>query len=232
MTTPDELFGQWPFLEGFRTGQFPWAASGSSQPYYGPFLYLLGKITEAKFFLEFGLETGYTSYILATAAHEAGGCFYGVEIHRGRAQAIHEELSRRQWEHVILCGDSKSLGRFPWAPHLDVVFIDGEHSPQGILSDFNLIQPLLHPGAYVAIHDIYSLSASGWVAVLEQCGADWEHLTFMPSMGLGLLRKRRGDEVENWRLIGERLEAEIRRQVQPPTDTVEILQWPPERPVI
>jgi hypothetical protein len=223
VNSPDQIFGQFPFLDGFRTGQFPWNMGGSSQPYYGALLYLIGKISQAKHWVEFGVDSGYTSYVLATGAQEAGGCYYGVEIDRAKAVRAHEELAARGWRHVILCGDSKSIPHFIWAPQVDVAFIDGEHSPEGILNDFRLIRPLLHQNSYVAVHDIYSLSVDGWLALLDQAEPPgYETLTFEASMGFGLMRPKSGLEEQNMRLLSSRIQPEIRNQVQPPTDSIEV----------
>jgi hypothetical protein len=44
---------------------------------------------------------------------------------------------------------------------IDLIFIDGDHSYEGILKDFNRWEPFLKKGGLVLIHDSYA----GWVGV-------------------------------------------------------------------
>ena len=71
--------------------------------------------------------------------------------------------SRSQWQQwamdsetdlVDLVGDSKDLSSraAEFAP-FDFMFIDGDHSYQGISSDYRLYSPMLSQTGFVAIHD-------------------------------------------------------------------------------
>lgn len=39
-------------------------------------------------------------------------------------------------------------------PQIDFLFIDGDHSYEGVKQDFNLFAPLVKPGGIIALHDI------------------------------------------------------------------------------
>jgi predicted O-methyltransferase YrrM len=47
---------------------------------------------------------------------------------------------------------SQDVGR-RWSGPVDVVFIDGDHSPEGVREDWNVWHPHVRPGGFVAFHD-------------------------------------------------------------------------------
>lgn len=49
---------------------------------------------------------------------------------------------------------------------IDLLFIDGDHSHEGALSDWRVYEPLLSPGAVVAMHDI------GWAEGVKRVVAE------------------------------------------------------------
>lgn len=60
-----------------------------------------------------------------------------------------------RWRQIH--GDSKEVGRYwmdwPHALHVDLVFIDGDHSYEGCKGDIDAWVPNLKPGGYLLIHD-------------------------------------------------------------------------------
>jgi predicted O-methyltransferase YrrM len=58
-------------------------------------------------------------------------------------------------------------------PHVDFVFIDGDHSEDGLLADWRAWSPLVEPGGIVALHDSRStperrIDAAGSVKVTNE----------------------------------------------------------------
>jgi predicted O-methyltransferase YrrM len=55
---------------------------------------------------------------------------------------------------------------------LDVLFLDGDHSPQGVTRDYEMYSPLVRPGGVIAFHDIEGAVTSGvpafWRAVRQR----------------------------------------------------------------
>jgi predicted O-methyltransferase YrrM len=47
---------------------------------------------------------------------------------------------------------SQDVGR-GWTEPVDVVFIDGDHSPEGVREDWDVWHPHVKPGGFVAFHD-------------------------------------------------------------------------------
>ncbi len=52
------------------------------------------------------------------------------------------------------------------APRVNLLFIDGDHSYQGALADWQLYAPLLAPGAFIVMHDI------GWAEGVQRVVAE------------------------------------------------------------
>jgi predicted O-methyltransferase YrrM len=64
------------------------------------------------------------------------------------ARAAHASGPRVHW-HV---DRSQDVGR-QWSGTVDVVFVDGDHSPEGAREDWDVWHPHVRPGGVVAFHD-------------------------------------------------------------------------------
>jgi predicted O-methyltransferase YrrM len=129
---------------------------------YDELMPLLDKIEELspRFVCEIGTSAGGTLYLLSRTCH-ADAVIVSVDItipyHTRAARA---KLARRAQRVVSIEGDShssetkdavvKELG----GNRLDVLFIDGDHSYDGVRADFEQYAPLVRPGGIVALHDI------------------------------------------------------------------------------
>lgn len=87
---------------------------------------------------------------------------------------------------------------------LDLIFIDGDHSYDGAMADFNAYRPFLKPGGWIAFHDIQPQRKSGdGIAingfpvevdrVWQELSAQFPHVTFIAdpqqfSYGIGVLQ--------------------------------------------
>ncbi len=66
---------------------------------------------------------------------------------------------------VQLLGDSKVIGRNWTEGALDLIFIDGDHSPEGVQGDIEAWLPWARrPGGWMIFHDYHS---NNWPAVVE-----------------------------------------------------------------
>lgn len=109
---------------------------------------------------EIGTAGGGTLYLLTRVAEPDAVLVYvdlSVSWFSARARA---RLARLEQRVVGVEGDSHDpatrdrvsdvLGGEP----LDVLFIDGDHSYDGVRADFDLYAPLVRPGGIVALHDV------------------------------------------------------------------------------
>lgn len=109
--------------------------------------------------LEIGAAGGGTSFLLSRVA-ASSSVVVSVDLELGVAL----ELAMRAWARpkqrtLGLRRDSHStetareVAAMMGAP-LDVLFIDGDHSYQGVKADFLLYSPMVRPGGVIAFHDI------------------------------------------------------------------------------
>lgn len=130
----------------------------------------LGKILQRlrpKAALEIGTWNGGTLYILTRLADpratiisvDLPGGGFGGGYSAGRAWLYRRMARRGQRVHTFR-GDSHSDGIFSRArgalqkQPLDYLFIDGDHTYEGVKRDFELYAPLVRDGGVVALHDI------------------------------------------------------------------------------
>lgn len=113
--------------------------------------------------MEIGSYLGGTLFLLCRLAH-SGARIISVDMYRGnlggaRKLIYQSFVSKSQRLHVIH-GNShgantrakvvQKLG----AAKLDFLFIDGDHSYEGVKLDFEMYSPLVRPGGVIAFHDI------------------------------------------------------------------------------
>jgi predicted O-methyltransferase YrrM len=146
-----------------------------------------------RFVCEIGSSAGGTLYLLTRVSQEQAvivSVDLGIPPHTRAARA---RLARKGQRLVSIEGDSHSaetkdavvraLGGNP----LDVLFIDGDHSYDGVRADFEQYSPLVRKDGIVALHDI---------------NADFEarHGVSTPSIS--------GDVPRYWNELKERYETE------------------------
>jgi len=113
--------------------------------------------------MEIGSYLGGTLFLLCRLA-DPHARIVSLDMHRGhlggaRKALYYSFLKSRQRLHV-LTGDSHSdrtyskVARKLGAAKLDFLFIDGDHSYEGVKRDFEMYSRLVRPGGMVAFHDI------------------------------------------------------------------------------
>jgi predicted O-methyltransferase YrrM len=111
-----------------------------------------------RFVLEIGTSRGGTTYLWAGAAHRKA-LIASVDITRLSDAKLLRAFARPGQRVEPIIGDSKgpdTIGRirrlFPEG--VDFLFIDGDHSYEGVRSDYETYEPMVRPGGLVACHDI------------------------------------------------------------------------------
>jgi predicted O-methyltransferase YrrM len=120
--------------------------------------------------LELGTARGGTLFVLTSAAADdavlvavdmpEGQRSFGGNVAYQRRRRLFESFARQQQRVVYLARDShrpetlahvrRALDDRP----LDLLFIDGDHSYDGVAADFETYVPLVRRGGIVALHDI------------------------------------------------------------------------------
>lgn len=111
--------------------------------------------------LEVGTANGGTLYLLAwAAARDARLLSIDLrELPRVRRLLLRSFGGRRQ-RILLMTADSHTAGtraavqRFLGGAPLDLLFVDGDHSYDGVRRDYDLYAPLVRPGGLIAFHDI------------------------------------------------------------------------------
>jgi predicted O-methyltransferase YrrM len=119
--------------------------------------------------LEIGTGRGGTLFLLAQAAREnallvsidaPGAVGFGARPEYASRARLYRSLGRRRQRVVFLAADShltetSSRVQQVLAGRLvDVLFVDGDHTLEGVASDFRMYAPLVRSGGLVAFHDI------------------------------------------------------------------------------
>lgn len=129
----------------------------------------LVKANKCRHYLEIGSRRGYSAYVMAHAMPE-GSVITLIDYPNakfGDAESLQylcfvvKELLYRKYRVNLILGDStwmstrdhlKNLTR--GLPAVDCLFIDGDHSLEGVKHDFITYGPLVKRGGIIGIHDI------------------------------------------------------------------------------
>jgi len=109
---------------------------------------------------------------------------YGLSLHQDvrvwtidlkEQDEVRDALEAAQipnWRYDMLVGDSADIGHANWEP-LDLLFIDGSHSYEGVIADADAWFPHLTPEGVVAFHDYQNPKHNVTKAVDELMGEPW-----------------------------------------------------------
>lgn len=136
--------------------------------------------------LEIGSYCGKSTIYLGIACKTNNGILFSIDHHRGseeqqpgqpyfdpalfnpetgRVDTFHEfrrTLEKAGLEDTVVALVSRSdVAARLWATPLSLVFIDGGHTDQAALADYNCWAPHIMPGGYLLIHDVFEDPAQG-----------------------------------------------------------------------
>jgi predicted O-methyltransferase YrrM len=117
--------------------------------------------------LEIGTSMGGTLFLLATSAADDARLL-SIDLPQGqfggsynpRKDRLYRGFARRGQQIELLLGDShedstrERVGQWLGGEPLDLLFIDGDHTRDGVLSDLRLYSQLVRQGGSVVLHDI------------------------------------------------------------------------------
>jgi len=136
--------------------------------------------------LEIGSYCGKSAIYLGTACREKNGILFSIDHHRGSEEQqpgeeyfdpelfdnvswrvntmekFRETLGKDGLEETVVPVVARSdVAERMWASPLHLVFIDGGHSYETAMTDYNCWAKHLISGGYLLIHDIFSNPAEG-----------------------------------------------------------------------
>jgi predicted O-methyltransferase YrrM len=140
------------------------AAPMTASQRYDELMPLLDKVEDLRprFVCEIGTSAGGTLYLLTRASRD-DALIISVDLAiPPHTRAARAKLAGKRQRLVSIEGDSHgaetkdAVVRELGGNRLDVLFIDGDHSYDGVRADFELYAPLVRPGGIVALHDVNS----------------------------------------------------------------------------
>jgi len=140
--------------------------AGSEQ---GPLLQSIIELNQSRIIIEVGVSSATTTNYLCRGAAKTGGFVWGYDIwdvHGLKKQYANGWTAEGCADYLRNQGHNNfELTRIDSAskewhdlmpkkhPGIDLAFIDGCHSYQGVKNDFDVIYPLLNQGGIIAFHD-------------------------------------------------------------------------------
>jgi len=112
------------------------------------------------------------------------------------ARAFHSVRGSSRDERVFA-----RIARFVEKTPIDLLFIDGDHSYEGVVADYDLYRPLVRPGGLIVFHDIVPAAPTGappafecwvggvprfWQEVRQQHARSWEFVERWDQGGFGI----------------------------------------------
>lgn len=183
---------------------YPIDATTRIGPAQGMLIYRLICETKPEKTLEIGLAYGFsTTYFLA--AIQANGMghhvavdpfqyewFHGIGIARGRVLGVKSGMFEFSQETSI-----QALARFARdQQRFGIIFIDGQHTFDGVLMDFSLASLVCEPGAYIILDDMWMPSIQRAVSFIRLNRADFE-MVATPVTSFAVFRRIDRDK-RNW----------------------------------
>lgn len=126
---------------------------------------------------------------------------YGLSLHENvrvwsvdllEKEDVREALEESQipnWRYTLLVGDSVEAARGTWEP-LDLVFVDGSHSYEGVKADVGAWGPHLKEGGVMAFHDYGNEMHRVTEAVDETMTGGWAHVGTVGTLAAYQLERR------------------------------------------
>jgi predicted O-methyltransferase YrrM len=151
------------------------------------YLYRLVRDTQPETVVEIGRFRGGSTVIIAAALERGVLHSYDIDVRQGRDGA---ELDRQLTtvlerygltDRVRLHVADSSTAEPPPGP-VDILFVDGDHSEDGVRADFEHWRPQLRPGGHLLFHDavdapdFVSPSVPGPARVADSIGDDFDRL--------------------------------------------------------
>lgn len=144
------------------------------------FLFNLTREIEAQEVLEIGLGMANSTLAFLLALRETGGRLTSVEVTPlSEAIACIEAAGLRGHWRLVQGASQDVRGQFPPDLHLDILFIDGNHSYNQCKLDYKLYAPLVREGGYIIFHD--SATIAGVIKLtneLKRRGVECMHFPY------------------------------------------------------
>lgn len=138
------------------------------------------KLPEGSLIVEIGAYVGRSSHVLCTTAKLRNCKVISIDPFLPAFDGWHNSDPKSAFtENVLTKFDNLQLIEgysqdvYEQVPNCDFLFIDGDHSYEGVKSDMELYLPKLKPGARVAFHDYVGSSFYGLQQAVNEKVGHW-----------------------------------------------------------
>ena len=173
-----------------------WLYPAENQGAHLPIIYFWARGARADIMVELGAYWGYSTLALQKAARLNGGHLWTIEIDPTRAGVRGFDRAPDVAHGTLLLGDSGELGRAWDRGPIDLLYIDGDHSPAGVVRDWEAWSPHVAEHGVVFFHDtlLPARSPNGGPGILLEILAAseaWAVVNMPVERGLGIVMRRR-----------------------------------------
>jgi len=164
-----------------------------------------------KVILEIGTAGGGTLFLFSNIAHEEA-ILISVDLYQAiEKRILFRYIGKEKQKIFLIQGDSHSIETLRKIEGIlrddkvDFLFIDGDHSYEGVKKDFEMYSPLVRKGGIIAFHDIvpdyytrYGIKTSSWAGEVykfwNEVKEKYEHLEIVKDknqdgFGIGIIIK-------------------------------------------
>jgi len=164
-----------------------------------------------KVILEIGTAGGGTLFLFSNIAHEEA-ILISVDLYQTiEKRILFRYIGKEKQKIFLIQGDSHSIETLRKIEGIlrddkvDFLFIDGDHSYEGVKKDFEMYSPLVRKGGIIAFHDIipdyytkYGIKTSSWAGEVykfwDEVKEKYEHLEIVKDknqdgFGIGIIIK-------------------------------------------
>lgn len=168
--------------------------------------------------VEIGSYCGKSAYVIGSACKKNSSILYSVDHHKGSEEQqkgeeyfdpeLYDEALQRVNTFPVFCrtleqnnledtvvpvaASSETAGRM-WKTPISMLFIDGGHSFEAAITDYQIWSPHIMSGGYLVIHDIFTDPAKGGQApwqVYKEALSSRLYKEMNMIMTLGCLQKK------------------------------------------
>lgn len=166
--------------EVFRAARLYWHMSQDASLDTHAHLPFLKEVAKGNV-LEIGVHCGISTTALLAGLEENGGHLWSVDVH---PSCRYVWYGHPQWTFFCPWSGDKVEPELP----LDVLFIDGDHSFEGVMRDLITWGPQVKKGGLILLHDADTPSFPGVrFAIREYCGGGLKHELRQGSHGLEVI---------------------------------------------
>ena len=148
-------------------------------------LYFLARTLQSQHVLEVGVYRGFTTAYLAAATAETGGTVHLADL-SADALAIAAKTALLRHDRVKtyqgLSTDPTLIAKVPGP--LDLIYLDADHSEDGVYAELEAWWPRVRIGGVIAIHD--AINIAGICRTVNRWAAQHPVLTMATGRGSGL----------------------------------------------